>query len=227
VREEVVTEAVRLRLARHDGPAARALLGRLPGDSQRARLLAAAAAARGDAGAPSVQAAGPGSTGPLPLGLTVEDAVVRGCLLADSGDIPAAVATLEHALHLAGPERLRRPFLDAPPQLRRLLRAHPGLSAAAAFLTPATPAIPAPRRAANAHTGSSSPAERPVVIGKLSPRELEVLQQLAEMLSTVEIAAAMFVSINTVRTHIRSILRKLGAARRNEAVRRARELRLL
>jgi LuxR family maltose regulon positive regulatory protein len=34
----------------------------------------------------------------------------------------------------------------------------------------------------------------------------------------------MFVSVNTVRTHVRNILRKLGASRRNEAVRRAREL---
>jgi LuxR family maltose regulon positive regulatory protein len=54
-----------------------------------------------------------------------------------------------------------------------------------------------------------------------------VLQLLAEMFSTPEIAAALFVSINTVRTHIRSILRKLGVTRRNEAVRRARELHLL
>ena len=58
----------------------------------------------------------------------------------------------------------------------------------------------------------------------LSERELEVLEQLAGMLSTAEIAATMFISVNTVRTHIRSILRKLSATRRNQAVRRAREL---
>jgi LuxR family maltose regulon positive regulatory protein len=62
---------------------------------------------------------------------------------------------------------------------------------------------------------------------ELSERESEVLQHLAEMLSTAEIAAAMFISVNTVRTHIRSILRKLGVTRRNQAVRRARDLRLL
>ena len=97
---------------------------------------------------------------PLPLGLTVEDAVVRGCLLADAGNVAAAVAILEHALHLAGPERLRRPFLDAPPQLRRLLRAYPELSAGAAFLNPTAPDIPEPRRPADAHSGSPSPAGR-------------------------------------------------------------------
>ena len=37
----------------------------------------------------------------------------------------------------------------------------------------------------------------------------------------------MFISVNTVRTHIRSILRKLAATRRNQAVRRARELHII
>ena len=46
-------------------------------------------------------------------------------------------------------------------------------------------------------------------------------------LTTEEIASAMFVSVNTIRTHVRSILRKLGVSRRNAAVRRARDLSLL
>jgi len=44
------------------------------------------------------------------------------------------------------------------------------------------------------------------------------------LLTTDEIAGAMFLSVNTVRTHVRNVLRKLAASRRNEAVRRAREL---
>ncbi|WP_414673021.1 response regulator transcription factor [Kribbella sp.] len=47
------------------------------------------------------------------------------------------------------------------------------------------------------------------------------------MLTTEEIASTMYVSVNTVRSHVRSILRKLNASRRNEAVRRAWELGLL
>ncbi len=47
------------------------------------------------------------------------------------------------------------------------------------------------------------------------------------MLPTEEIAARMFVSVNTVKTHVRAILRKLGAERRGEAVRKARELGLI
>ena len=65
------------------------------------------------------------------------------------------------------------------------------------------------------------------VIEPLTPKEQEVLGLLAELLTTEEIAATLFVSVNTVRTHIRSILRKLAVSRRNEAIRRARALSLL
>ena len=61
----------------------------------------------------------------------------------------------------------------------------------------------------------------------LTKKELEVLGHLAELLTTEEIAETMYVSVNTVRSHVRNILRKLGVARRNEAVRRAWELHLL
>ena len=37
----------------------------------------------------------------------------------------------------------------------------------------------------------------------------------------------MYVSVNTVRTHVRAILRKLAASRRNEAIRRARDLQII
>ena len=50
---------------------------------------------------------------------------------------------------------------------------------------------------------------------------------LAGMLSTAEIAAEMYLSVNTVKTHLRSIYRKLSAAHRGEAVRRARQLQLI
>jgi LuxR family maltose regulon positive regulatory protein len=61
----------------------------------------------------------------------------------------------------------------------------------------------------------------------LTSKEQEVLEYLAELLTTEEIATMMYVSVNTVRSHVRSILRKLGASRRNEAVRRAWVLGLL
>ena len=52
----------------------------------------------------------------------------------------------------------------------------------------------------------------------LTPRELEVLQLIAEGLSTREMAERLFVSENTVKTHTGRVLDKLGASRRTQAV---------
>jgi LuxR family transcriptional regulator, maltose regulon positive regulatory protein len=62
---------------------------------------------------------------------------------------------------------------------------------------------------------------------ELSERELAVLRLLGSKLSQREIAAELYVSFNTVKTHTRAIFRKLDAASRAEAVNRARELGLL
>lgn len=62
---------------------------------------------------------------------------------------------------------------------------------------------------------------------ELSERELAVLRLLESRLSQREIAAELYVSFNTVKTHTRSIFRKLGVASRVDAVDRARELGLL
>jgi LuxR family transcriptional regulator, maltose regulon positive regulatory protein len=61
----------------------------------------------------------------------------------------------------------------------------------------------------------------------LTDKERQVLTLLSQLLTTEETAAAMFVSVNTVRTHVRNILRKMGVAGRNEAIRRAWDLGML
>jgi LuxR family maltose regulon positive regulatory protein len=61
----------------------------------------------------------------------------------------------------------------------------------------------------------------------LTPREREVLQLLAMQMSTTKIAAAMSISVNTVRTRVRRALRKLGATGRDEAAQQARNLGLV
>ena len=61
----------------------------------------------------------------------------------------------------------------------------------------------------------------------LSERELEVLKLLASELSGPEIAAHLFVSINTLRSHTKHIFTKLDVRTRRAAVRRAQELKLL
>jgi LuxR family maltose regulon positive regulatory protein len=61
----------------------------------------------------------------------------------------------------------------------------------------------------------------------LSERERAVLRLLPTILPNSEIAGELFVSVNTVKTHLRSIYRKLDVGSRRDAVVRARELRLL
>lgn len=61
----------------------------------------------------------------------------------------------------------------------------------------------------------------------LSERELQVLRLLSGTLSNREIGAELYLSVNTVKTHVKSVYAKLGVNRRAEAVNRAKELGLL
>jgi LuxR family transcriptional regulator, maltose regulon positive regulatory protein len=145
----------------------------------------------------------------------------------EAGQELRAVQALERALRLASPERLRRPFRESSPQVRQLLRGERQLTAEHSWLGAATlddaPPARQPRRDMERDDSPDHPAASPL-LETLTEKEREVLGHLAELLTTDEIAGAMFVSVNTVRTHVRNILRKLAASRRNEAVRRAREL---
>jgi DNA-binding NarL/FixJ family response regulator len=62
---------------------------------------------------------------------------------------------------------------------------------------------------------------------ELSARELEILRYLPTMLTASEIAAELYVSVNTIKAHSRSVYRKLGASRREVAVVRAYEYGIL
>ena len=61
----------------------------------------------------------------------------------------------------------------------------------------------------------------------ITPRELEVLQLIAEGLSTKEMADRLFVSENTVKTHTSRVFDKLGASRRTQAVQLAKTQRII
>ena len=61
----------------------------------------------------------------------------------------------------------------------------------------------------------------------LSTRELDVLREIADGLSNQEIADKLFVSLNTVKTHIANIYSKLGVKRRTQAISKAKSLGLI
>lgn len=76
--------------------------------------------------------------------------------------------------------------------------------------------------------GTAVPATHILLGGeRLSERELEVTALLATDLTGPEIAARLYVSINTLRTHTKHIFTKLDVKTRRAAVSRARELGLL
>jgi LuxR family maltose regulon positive regulatory protein len=127
---------------------------------------------------------------------------------------------LRHALRHAAPEAQRRAVQQVWAQLRRVLRNDDGLIEQYRGLQGITAST-------NGHGTPHAESEHIIITESLSRREMDVLEGMASMLPTEEIAATLYVSVNTVKTHVRSILRKLSASRRNEAVRRARSLGLI
>ncbi|MGW7368812.1 LuxR C-terminal-related transcriptional regulator [Streptomyces sp. NPDC054841] len=136
-------------------------------------------------------------------------------------DTAHAVVLVGQALHTARRQLLRAPFTESGPWLRHLLARTPELAAAHAWLTKDPPDADGRPGAAPARDGS------PLLVEDLSRRERDVLRHAAQMMSTEEIATEMFLSVNTVKTHLKSIYRKLSVSRRGEAVRRARDAGLL
>ena len=82
------------------------------------------------------------------------------------------------------------------------------------------------RLLAQASAWAHSPS-RPSGVEELSEAEARVLRLLASELTQREIGAELYVSVNTIKSHTRSIFRKLGASSREQAVARARELELI
>ncbi|MEW2812098.1 LuxR C-terminal-related transcriptional regulator [Streptomyces massasporeus] len=151
--------------------------------------------------------------------VTVRAALVRARAADAAGDTATARKLLTQALLDARRERLRRPFLDAGAWIRPHMATAPLHDLAAGWLTPAAPLT-------RQRPGPPSPPA-PLVVVELSAREHDVLERVARMMSTEEIAADLCLSVNTVKTHLKSVYRKLAVNRRGEAVRRARDLRML
>lgn len=158
-----------------------------------------------------------GRSGPA---VTVGAALVKARAAAEAGDAVTARKLVARALLDARRDRLRRPFLRAGAWIRPLLASAPLHELAQGWLSPGPPRRGGERL-------RPEPGPLPLVAVELSGRERDVLQRLARMMSTEEIAADLYVSVNTVKTHLKSVYRKLAVNRRNDAVRRARDLGLL
>lgn len=144
---------------------------------------------------------------------------IVGALLArTAGDLERALTLVEDALLAAAPFGLRRPFLAEPDLTDLLARRVERGSAAVGF----TLGLLGRMTGTPGGTDGQTPLSDP-----LTERERTALRYLASSLSNVEIARELYVSVNTVKTHQRAVYRKLGAAGRRDAVRRARALALL
>jgi LuxR family maltose regulon positive regulatory protein len=149
------------------------------------------------------------------------EAIARDAL----GDPAAARQALERALDLAEPDRALSLFLlhPAPGLLERHARhgtAHAALIAEIQGMLAGRRSTPPPGSQAG-WTRSRSLAEPP------TDSETRVLRYLPTHLTAHEIADELFLSVNTVGTHMRHLYAKLGVHNRHEAVDRARALGLL
>ncbi len=150
-------------------------------------------------------------------GTVVRYLTLRALLRDAQGEEGAALDDLRRALEYAAPEGYVRTFVDEGAPLADLLRKLGDEKGYAGELLPAF----------EVHAARTVPGAHPDLVEPLSERELEVLQVMAEGLTYNEIAERLFVSINTVRYHVKNIYSKLGVDNRAKALDRARELALI
>ncbi len=185
-----------------------------------ARVVATAARrAVGDRrGAQALLAGVEGRLASAPLPSAVRAWSLGAQLACDSDDPGRARLLIERALRAADREDLRlalsqvgpwlSAFLDRDPEL---LRRYRGL-------------ITAARRAGASARTAESAARPGGLTESLTERELQVLERLAQLSTTEEIAADLYVTANTVKTHTKKLFLKLAVNRRSDAVRRGRQL---
>jgi LuxR family maltose regulon positive regulatory protein len=212
-------------VAAGDTRAALAAAERLGRDAPLAAAvaLAHARAVAGD-GANARRALAPAlaAGGAAPDRVRLQAWLVDARLSYGSGDGTRGRRSLTSALRLAEREEIRLPFVMERGWIGPLLRRDPELARTHRRLF--TPALREDHPAA-----PSGAPERATVaaVEPLTEREREVLRHVSGMLNTAEVASEMYISVNTVKSHLKSIYRKLAAGHRGEAVRRARQLELI
>jgi LuxR family maltose regulon positive regulatory protein len=161
-----------------------------------------------------------GSDG-VPVPIRAETWLLDALALDALAEHTEAARSLERSLDLAEPAGLRRIVVTHGDAIGPLLRRHARHGTAhSAMLADFLETIE--RRARPARRAAPEVMAEP-----LTEREQAIVAYLPTMMSNQEIAGMLGISVNTVKTHLKAIYRKLGSPGRREAVQRARELTLI
>lgn len=152
----------------------------------------------------------------------IEAGIVEALIALRQHRLTKAVSAMDEALALASPRCIVRPFLVTDyERVAQIVGAAPTTSTNAALRGIVLNAEGISRRA------DPVPPEPAPLLEPLTERELAVLAELPTMRTNEEIAQDFYVSVNTVKSHLKHLYRKLDVTNRREAVRRARELGML
>jgi LuxR family maltose regulon positive regulatory protein len=157
------------------------------------------------------------------MGPAIGILVLQALVLQTQGEGDEALGTLERALSLAEPEGYVRAFIDEGAPIGTLLRQAAARGIRLDYVNKLLAAL-------ESETADDRRTLRLAGLSlaePLSERELEVLRLLTTHLSSTDIAQELVVSVNTVRSHVKSVYGKLDVHTREDAVRRAQELGLL
>lgn len=155
----------------------------------------------------------------------IEILTLQALSLQAQGSTTQAMTPLERALALAEPGGFIRTFVDEGSQMARLLYEALSQGIAPKYIQRLLSVFPATE--AEKTGPSRTQARYPVLIEPLSDRELEILQLISEGFTNPEIAARLYLSLNTVKVHTRNIYGKLDIHNRAQAITRAQALGLL
>ena len=217
----VVTAEAMLAAGEPQQALAAVTMGLPAGSPERSVLTATARRDIGDVrGAAAAMASAADDLLLAPRATQLQGWVLQARLAFDRGESHRANLLVERVLRVASAEEFRRPLHGDGEWLRWFLdRDGSALRTHRPFVRSLLgTAEPSPRGRAS----WVSPEQ--ALLEPLTERETQVLELLAQMCSTDEIAAELFVSVNTVKTHLKGIFRKYAVKRRVDAVRRGREL---
>ncbi|HEX6351448.1 LuxR C-terminal-related transcriptional regulator [Actinophytocola sp.] len=143
----------------------------------------------------------------------IEAHILAAVLASRANERQTASVAVRTAIELAAPRGAMRPFYEAGQDVRQLLVGQVGrLGRLNQFVEKLLHLIP---------------VNGPDLTIELTPREAQLLRELPSLATLEEIAASFYLSVNTVKTHLRNLYRKLGVTSRREAITAARQRGLL